>query len=165
MTPRQTLATCLRLAALIWALYALSSIPRYFIHLVNPPVDNRAMVYTLVGVQVVACGLLWLFPATLAKALLSLKADVTAVPAQFAEWQVLGLVCVGLWGLIRAIPDVMYWAVILQTWMTADYGLVPLTVAQKARIVSTVFELALSLGLVFGARRIAGRLFAEAGGR
>jgi hypothetical protein len=78
---------------------------------------------------------------------------------------VLGLVCVGLWGLIRAIPDVMYWAVVLQAWMTADYGLVALTVAEKARMVSTVFELALALGLVFGARRSAGRLFAEAAGR
>jgi len=75
------------------------------------------------------------------------------------DWQVLGIICVGLWGLIRAIPDAMYWAVILQTWLTADYGLTALSSVQKSRIAATILELGLALWLVFGARKIAVYLF------
>jgi hypothetical protein len=159
LTPHQILALCSRLAALIWGLYTLSSIPQYFIRLDHPPVDNRATVITLVGVQIAACVFLWFFSTTVAQKLLPLREDVTPAPSRVVEWQMLGVVCVGLWGLIRAIPDAMYWAVILQTWLTADYGLVALTIAQKARIASTILELGLALWLVFGARRISTYLF------
>ncbi|HWX27327.1 MAG TPA: hypothetical protein VNZ53_07800 [Steroidobacteraceae bacterium] len=159
MTPHQILALCSRLAALIWGLYTLSSMPRYFIRLDHPPVDNRATVLTLVGVQIAACVFLWLFSTTVAQKLLPLKEDVIAAPSRVVDWQILGVVCVGLWGLIRAIPDAMYWTIILQTWLTADYGLTALTIAQKARIASTILELGLALWLVFGARRVSTYLF------
>ena len=162
MTPHQILALCSRLAALIWGLYALSSIPQYSIRLDHPPVDNRLTVLILVGVQIAACAFLWLFSMTVARKLLPLKADVAGASSRIVDWQILGVVCVGLWGLIRAIPDAMYWAVILQTWLTADYGLTALTIAQKARIGSTILELGLALWLVFGARRISTYLFGAA---
>jgi hypothetical protein len=82
-----------------------------------------------------------------------------AAPLRVVDWQILGVVCVGLWGLIRAIPDAMYWAVKLQTWFTADYGLTALSISQKARIASTILELSLALWLVFGARRVSKYLF------
>jgi len=159
LTPHQILALSSRLAALIWGLYTLSSIPQHLIRLDHPPVDNRATVLTLVGVQLAACAFLWIFSATVAQKLLPLKEDVPATPSRIGDWQVLGVVCVGLWGLIRAIPDAMYWTVILQMWLTADYGLTALSISQKARIASTALELGLALWLVFGARRISAYLF------
>ena len=159
MTPHQILALCSRLAALIWGLYALSSIPQYLIRLDHPSVDNRAAVFTLVGLQIASCAFLWIFSTTVARILLPIKDDAPASPSRIVDWQVLGVVCVGLWGLIRAIPDVMYWAVILQTWLTADYGLTALSISQKSRIAATVLDFGLALWLVFGARRIADYLF------
>ena len=90
---------------------------------------------------------------------LPLKEDVPASPSRIVDWQIIGVVCVGLWGLIRAIPDGMYWAVILQTGLTADYGLTALSITQKSRIAATILELGLALWLVFGARKIATYLF------
>ena len=90
---------------------------------------------------------------------LPLKEDVPASPSRIVDWQIIGVVCVGLWGLIRAIPDGMYWAVILQTGLTADYGLTALSITQKSRIAATILELGLALWLVFGARKIATDLF------
>jgi hypothetical protein len=159
LTPHQVLALCSRLAALIWGLYALSSIPQYLIRLDHPPVDNRAAVFTLVGLQIAVCVFLWIFSSTVARILLPTKEDTPASPSRIVDWQILGVVCVGLWGLIRAIPDAMYWAVILQTWLTADYGLTALTITQKSRIAATILELGLALWLVFGARKIATYLF------
>ena len=159
MTPHQILALCSRLAALIWGLYTLSSIPAYLIRWDRPPVDNRATVFTLVGLQIAMCLFLWIFSTTVARKLLPLKEDVPASPSRMVDWQVLGIICVGLWGLIRAIPDAMYWAVILQTWLTADYGLTALSITQKSRIAATFLELGLALWLVFGARKIAAYLF------
>lgn len=159
MTPHQILAVCSRLAALIWGLYALSTLPSHIIRLDHPAVDNRTTVFILVGLQFAVCLFLWFFSSTVARKLLPLKQDIAAVPARVVDWQILGVVCVGLWGLIRAIPDAMYWAVILQTWLTADYGLVALTISQKSRIASTILELGLALWLVFRARKIAAHLF------
>jgi hypothetical protein len=159
LTPHQILALSSRLAALIWALYTLSSIPQHLIRLDHPPVDNRTTVFTLVGLQIAVCIFLWIFSTTVGQKLLPLKEDVPATPSRIVDWQVLGVVCVGLWGLIRAIPDAMYWAVILQTWLTADYGLTALTITQKSRIAATILELGLALWLVFGARTIAAYLF------
>jgi hypothetical protein len=159
LTPHLILAVCSRLAALIWGLYALSSIPAYLIRLDRPPVDNRATVFTLVGLQLAVCLFLWISSTTVARRLLPLKEDVPAAPSRMVDWEVLGIICVGLWGLIRAIPDAMYWAVILQTWLTADYGLTALGITQQSRIAATILELGLALWLVFGARKIAAYLF------
>ena len=159
MTPHQILASCSRLAAIIWALYALSCIPQYFIRLNQPPVDNRAVVLTLVVLQIAVCAFLWCFSTTVARRILPRHKEASHAQSQAVDWQTLGVVCVGLWGLVRAIPDAMYWAVILQTWLTADYGLVALTIPQKARIGSTTLELGLGLWLVFGGRRVSTYLF------
>jgi hypothetical protein len=159
LTPHQILAVCSRLAALIWGLYTLSSIPQHLIRLDRPPVDNRATVFILVGLQIAMCLFLWIFSTTVAQKLLPLKEDVPGTPSRIVDWQILGVVCVGLWGLIRAIPDTMYWAIILQTWLTTDYGLTALTITQKSRIVATILELGLALWLVLGARKIAAYLF------
>ena len=159
LTPHQILALCSRLAALIWGLYALSSIPGYLIRWDRPPVDNRVTVFILVALQIAMCLFLWIFATTVARKLLPLKENVPASPSRMVDWQVLGTICVGLWGLIRAIPDAMYWAVILQTWSTADYGLTALSITQKSRIAATILELGLALWLVFGARKIATYLY------
>jgi hypothetical protein len=159
LTPHQILASCSRLAAAIWALYALSCIPRYYIQLDQPPVDSRATVLTLVAAQIALCAFLWVFSTTVAQKILPRNKDASVTPVGVADWQILGVVCIGLWGLTRAIPDAMYWGVILQAWSTADYGLVALTIPQKARIASTILELGLALWLIFGARRVSSYLF------
>lgn len=159
MTPHQMLAVCLRTGALIWGAYTLIHIPEQFIRLDHPLVDNRVAVWVIAGCQLGVCAVLWFLPGTIARMLLPGKDVPESATPRVAEWQMLGVVLVGLFALAQAIPAAVYWVILLQSWLTGDFGVGALTVAQKARLASVALELVIAVGLVFGARGITRYLF------
>ena len=159
LTPHQILAVCLRTGALIWGAYSLIHIPEQFIRLDHPVVDNRAAVWVIAGCQLGGCAVLWFLPGTIAKMLLPGKDVPEFATPCLVDWQMLGVVLVGLFALAQAIPAAVYWVILLHSWPTGDFGAGALTVAQKARLASVALELVITVGMVFGARGITRYLF------
>jgi len=159
LTPHQILAVCLRTVALIWGVYTLIHIPEQLIRLDHPLVDNRVVVCVIAGCQLGVCAVLWFLPGTIAKMLLTGKDVAESLAPRLVDWQMLGVVLVGLFALAQAIPAAVYWVILLHSWLTGDFGAGGLTVAQRARLASVALELIIAVGLVFGARGITRYLF------
>jgi hypothetical protein len=161
--PQHIVATCLRLLAVFWLLYALSR-ANSTLGLARSDMGitvNVTAVWILALAQIAACAALWFFPMTIAARLIpgGARAEEPAAPAQLADWQSLGMICVGLWGLLDAIPGLVYWISFVTLSHNEDSLYDGLTFQQKATIAARVVGLLLSLWLVFGAKGFAAMLF------
>ena len=109
MTPHQIVVVVLRLIALIWLLYTLTHVFGLFAVIRADPeaLVSRPIVMFSAAFQVIVCLVLWFFPSTIAANLLRSApgAETPAPTRPIAEWQVLGVIFVGLLALARAIPD------------------------------------------------------------
>ena len=163
MTPHHVVALCLRLVAIIWLLYTLSHVHSLFMYLNAPPeIAIRGPVVWLVAfLQIATCAVLWFFPVTIATKLLPSAAAMPErpVPPSLIEWQTLGVICIGLWGLSRAIPDAIYWLTFFNMRVTTEYGSGDLDPEQMASVITTLAEIAISAWLLFGAKGFAAFLF------
>ena len=163
MTPRLIVALCVRLAALMWLLYTLGHMYGLFMYLNTgsvPPV-NKTMVWFFAILQVACCGVLWFFPSTIAAKLLPSAARVDELPSPplLVEWQTLGVILVGLWGLSRAVPDTIFWLSFYALNTRANFGGSSLDPREQANMITTAAELAISFWLIFGAKGFAAFLF------
>lgn len=75
------------------------------------------------------------------------------------DWQILGLVLIGVWEMVQAIPRLIYWVVVLNTPISVDYGFASLTPVQRGQLLWTIAQLVIGIWLVSAARAIAARLF------
>jgi len=160
--PQHIVATCLRFLALIWLLYALSHANSVFAY---ARADSRVSVNSLAVwlvtlAQLAGCAVLWFFPLTISAKLVpgGAEASTPDVPPRLAEWQTLGVICIGLWGLVHSIPSLVFQLTLAALTLDDEFhgGLPP---DDKARIASAAVQLALSLWLVFGAKGFAEMLF------
>jgi hypothetical protein len=159
LTPHQILAACSRLAALIWGTYAIHRVPELFVHIDYPPIDNRASVLVLTSLELSMCLFLWFFSATVARRLLPLKNVAASYPPRLMDWQILGLVLIGVWELVEALPRLVYWVVVLNTQNSSGYEFASLTPVQRGQLLWTILQLAIGIWLMFAARGIAAHLF------
>jgi hypothetical protein len=121
---------------------------------------NVSVILLVTFLQIAVCAVLWFFPTTIASRLLpgGDPSEASAAPPRLVEWQTIGLICVGSWGIVDTTPDLVY----LITYATlssgeelyGDFGHY-----EKAKLVSSIVELALSLALVFGGKSFAALLF------
>src|SRR6188768_3774422 len=118
---------------------------------------SKTTIWLFAFLQIVTCAVLWFFPATIAKKLLpsATDTDLPRSPVALIEWQTLGVICIGIWALTRAIPDAIYWMTFYSMSESVDYSFSILNAEQKASIITTVAELAIGLWLVFGAKGFA----------
>ena len=162
MKPQHIVATCLRILAVFWFVFALSRVNSVFTYSGNHPevTVNSAVVWSSALLQVVFCAVLWFYPMTIAAKLIPGGGKVEEPnPPQLVEWQILGVICVGLWGLVHVIPQLAYWmgyAAFARDTYTSFDGF---QVEEKARITADVVELLFSLWLVLGAKGVAALLF------
>jgi len=163
MTPIQIVAVVLRLLAVIWFLYILGHTYGLlsFWRVGSNEVIGGAFIWFTVILQLVICLLLWFIPATIARKLLPAAADSgeTRTPVALVEWQTLGVICIGIWALTRAVPDAFYWLTFYGMSVGANYGEFDLGPEQKAGIFTTLAELAIGTWLVFGSKGLAALLF------
>jgi hypothetical protein len=159
MTPHQIVATCSRLAALIWATYAMYRVPELFVHINHPAIDNRASVVFLTAIQLSVCLLLWIFPATVARMLLPLKEAANSTSPRLSDWQILGFVLVGVWETAQAFPRLIYWVIFLNTTTTVDQGFASLTLVERAQFFWAIAQLCVGIFLMLAARRLTTYLF------
>jgi hypothetical protein len=163
MTPHQIVVVVLRLGALVWLLYTFSHVIGLFAVLRAEPgaLLNRPIVLFSAAFQVIVCMALWFFPSTIAANLLrsAPESNEPASARPITDWQVLAVIFVGLLALARAIPDSIYWVTYAAMATGYNLGFFDLDADQKANALATVFELAIGLWFVFGAKRVAGLLF------
>jgi hypothetical protein len=165
MTPHQIIVVVLRLIALVWLLYTLTHVYGLFAVLAEDPdaLLSRPIVLFSAAFQVIVCLALWFFPSTIATNLLrsAPPAHEPAPARPITEWQLFGVIVVGLLALAQAIPDAIYW--VTYAAMATGYNLsfFDLDADQKANALATVFELSIGLWLVFGAKRVAALLFRQ----
>jgi hypothetical protein len=74
-------------------------------------------------------------------------------PSSGFEWQTLGVICVGIWELSRAIPDAAYWISFYNMMaMNSNLGLSYFSPEQKSGMIATIAELVIGFWLVLGAK-------------
>ncbi len=156
MSPHQILTVCIRLVAIVWLLYTISHLDSLFAYL-NEGSQlqlDKTTVLIFASLQGAACAVLWLFPRSIAAKLLPGR-DTNATPAPSSpfDWQTLGVICVGIWELTRAIPDAAYWITFYNIMATSsNLGLSYFSAEQKAGMIATIAELGIGLWLVLGAK-------------
>jgi len=163
MTPLQIVALGLRLVALIWLLYTLNHLHGLFAYVNNDSriVITKSVIWLFAFLQIATCAVLWFFPMTIAARLLPSASanEQTRSPVALVEWQTLGVICIGIWALSKAIPDAIYWITYYSMSFGADGDAFYLDADQMGRVASTVAELGIGLWLVFGARGFAAFVF------
>jgi hypothetical protein len=163
MTPTQVVAVCLRFLAIVWLLYTLNHAYSLFAYLglQNQDPESIWFVWIQVAVQLLVCAALWFFPFTIASKLLPSHGAQSEpkIAHSMLDWQTLGVICIGLWALARAVPDVVYWATFMNISFSGDSGVSELSPDQKASLISTVVEIAVGLWLILGAKGFAALLF------
>ena len=80
-------------------------------------------------------------------------------PADFARWQQLALVVVGVLIFALAVPDAVYWAIVFTAAIDLAAHQQPLGLEQKASAFATLLELLIGLGLTLGARGLGAAIF------
>jgi hypothetical protein len=159
LTPHQILVACSRLAALIWGIYTISHMPEFLVHMNSPAVDNRTSLAVITAIQLSVCAYLWFFPTTVARVLLPAKFAAPSFPSHLKDWQMLGVVLIGLWEAAQALPRLVFWAVVINTPIGGDYSYNSLTPVQRGQLLWTLLQLATGIWLMFRARNIAAFLF------
>jgi hypothetical protein len=99
--------------------------------------------------------ILWLFPLSLARALLPKgTATETKTAWSIADVQIVALSVLGVWVLATALPDVFHWVV--YGHLMTKYQLGELSPENMGNIWATAIELVIGFWLVFGAKGISG---------
>lgn len=160
MTSRQFVALGVRLFCVWLAIYILRSVPAYWIAISDQRSAGTAaavVMATLAFFAAIAL-LLWLFPLTVARKLLSRSAlDQTVALPPHEQIERAGFCLMGLWLLTRAIPVLVFEAFL--SHLDAPTGAtVELRPQDYAAIAEHLVELAIALWLLFGARGLRGLL-------
>lgn len=151
MTPHQILIVGIRLLVILWFFSLLGQAGVILTTVREMSVSSSPFVISL-AFQIVASGLLWLFPATLAAKLLragNVPVQTSAVASE--QWRDLIFIGVGIFVLARAIPDVIYWAILAAA---PEHVFADLTFDQKAGAFTSLVQLAIGLILTLGASAI-----------
>jgi hypothetical protein len=154
VTPHQILVVVIRLLAILWALHLLTLISPTFAALEQSE-DQFATLWVPLLLQFIACVWLWIFPATLAAKLLrSGSSQVRVSDTSLAEWQNLALIAVGVFVLAGAVPDAIYWLILVIGGLRLAPAQDIFNLEQKANALATLVEIAIGVWLVFGASGI-----------
>jgi hypothetical protein len=163
VTPIQIVAVSLRFLAIVWLLNVLNDAYGALSYLAvqNDAPDFRWTIWIQAALQLAICVALWLFPVTIATALLPSysRPPDPQNPPRLIEWQTLGVICIGLWALSRAVPDMLYWVTYMSMAFEGDTEFGELSADQKASLVATLAQIAIGIWLVLGAKGMAALLF------
>lgn len=155
MSAHQTTTLVIRLTALAWCLYLLDHLGGLLIYFNQGRLEHPSSLawntaFTLF--QFFCAAALWFYPATLAAKILPSALGDKPRPAPTPhEWQTIGIICIGVWELARAIPDATYWtSLLIQLQHEGGLSTTSFAPTRIANMIVTVVELALGLWLVFG---------------
>lgn len=162
MNPHQILMTVIRLVAIVWILYSISHTYSLLDFINSPPqsefytpVMNKTSIASFLILKILIGIVLWVFAFIIARKLLPPNfAYQETSTISIEQWQTLGLVLIGVWGLTSAIPDAYYWLKIND--FNKSYGSTfdELSHESKVSVVATIMELIICFFLIFGSRAL-----------
>jgi hypothetical protein len=121
MTPHQTLAVAVRLFAIWLALAVIRESLGSYMGLRDKQ-ETLLPIFAVVGtVTLVFVLILWFFPKSIARGLLSSRSDVPVQPSAAETWFSMGVSLIGLWLVASAIPGVL--RNLLVTYLYASDGM------------------------------------------
>jgi len=147
MSPHQAVAVAVRVLAVWLAIYVVRTIPAFF-------VEGRGDASGLLAAAIVAllsfvlALLLWFFPLTIARKLLSSPASDPAPTSSPDLWLAMGCALIGLWLLASSVPALVRDALVLY-YAGSHYDD---TTAVRHWIVYNLLQIVIALWLVFGAK-------------
>src|SRR6185295_3788795 len=147
MSPHQTIAVAVRLFAVWLAAYALQTVSVVFL---DDQVATKGLVVDgiLGTLTLLVAALLWFFPLTTAKKLLSEPAASDA-PRETADiWFAMGCALIGLWLLASAIPHIVRDALYLFSSSSEDGD----SVEFKRWLAYRMVEVIVALWLIVGTK-------------
>src|SRR4051812_19232530 len=109
MTPHQTLAVAVRLFAIWLALYVARDLIGFYVYgQQKGDTAVGSVAFTLEILTIVVVVLLWFFPRTIARRLLSSTGDTETEHAAPHTWFGVGAALIGLWLIASALPGLLY---------------------------------------------------------
>lgn len=160
MTCKQFVALGVRLFCVWLAIYLMTGMTSYWIAISRQPHNEAAgnIVLAAIAVFALIVVLLWLFPLTVARKLLPRSAlDQTVSLPPHEQIERAGFCLMGLWLLTRALPGLVFDAVVthLYHYPGATMEMRP---QDYAAIAEHLVEFALAVWLLFGAQGLRGLL-------
>jgi hypothetical protein len=152
MTPYQTLAVAVRLFAIWLCLFATGNL---FASYTNTHtyggslIQMQALIWGMC-IVIGVCGLIWVFPLFIAKRILppaTLNDDRTPT---FDNWFTVGCSLIGVWALLRVIPDLISYVSII--YMSSSHDLYMQNPNWAIRIYYNAFELIMGIWLFLGGK-------------
>jgi hypothetical protein len=110
--------------------------------------------------SILAAGLLWYFPLTIARKLLPVMRD--SGPATVVgndDIAAIAFSVLGMWTLASAISDAAYWVVFLYGYFQQGMALSAWAIRDKARLFGCIAQIVIGLYLLFGANNLSAFLY------
>jgi hypothetical protein len=118
MTPHQTLAVAVRLFVIWLAIYVGREFFGFYSGASDKDFENALPIVVILGlVAILVLVVLWFFPKSVARGLLTQSTDTQAAPSAPQVWLAVGSSLIGLWLLASAVP-----ALLRNTWVAYLYG-------------------------------------------
>jgi hypothetical protein len=151
MTPHQTLAVAARLFA-TWLAFYFAREFFWFISTGHQKYPYEIAIMTILGLLgLLLLVVLWFFPKSVARGLLTLSTDVPAEPSPPQVWLAVGSSLIGLWLVASAVP-----ALLRNSWVMYAFGS---EYGNRAALVDGVLyyvaQCLVGAALIFGANGIA----------
>ena len=160
MTCKQFVALGVRLFCIWLAVYLMTGMTGYWIAVSRRPHNESAGTILLAAIAIFALiiVLLWLFPLTVARKLLPRSAlDQSVALPPHEQIERAGFCLMGLWLLTRAVPGLVFDAVVTHLYHFPG-ATMEMSPRDYAAIAEHLVELALAVWLLFGARGLRGLL-------
>ena len=148
MSPHQIIAVAVRLFAVWLALEALQAAVAFLIPPGDLPPTAIAAAILFVPVAALIVALLWRFPQTIARKLLSSSAAEPASTASPDSWMAMGCALIGLWIISYALPALIRDTLIWSLYTSNSGGLPRELLIRLLDLAARVF---IALWLIFGA--------------
>lgn len=158
MRKEEIVAVIIRLFAIVLGLYAISRLPSLamYLHENQSGDPSYLIMFGISGLLVFVAVALWKFSMFFACQLVSKEqGEIPLVAWTSTDVLETGFILLGVYFAYDALSDLFYW---LFVWMLADNYLgqgLPLEAEQWANIYSTIIEIIIVIGLIFGARGLA----------
>lgn len=164
MKPHHYLAIAVRIASVFLVIVALRQLAMLVTAIVNGMEFAIAVSSATVAVTFIAAALLWCFPATIARSIVSPELDKDIEPLKTQPVIMTLLLVLGVYFAFNAVADALYW-VSLSTIQSANGYSHPSGLASEdtANMIVTGFELVLAVILISKARTITRLLVKVAG--
>lgn len=158
MRKEEIVAVIIRLFGIALGLYAISRLPSWAMYLHENQSEDPSylILFGVSGLLVFVAVALWKFSMFFARQLVS-KEQGEMLNVAWATTDVLetGFILLGVYFAYDALSDLFYWIFV---WMLADNYLgqdLTLEAEQWANIYTTIIEMMIVIGLIFGARGLA----------